>query len=69
VSALDVSLVFLMLAAAAGFLVWSLFGRSRKPACHTVGGGQRAAAAGPEVIVGAALARGLERAQEKRRSG
>lgn len=70
---LDLILVLVVLAAAAGFLVWSFTAREAKPACHLTGGPRAARAdgsgAGPssggDVVVGASLARGLERARAR----
>ncbi|HEY4220727.1 MAG TPA: hypothetical protein VGO62_05275 [Myxococcota bacterium] len=64
---LDVVLVAVLVAAALAFLAWNLSGRGPKPACHVTGAPVSSAGA-PDVIIGASLARGLERAARNRSS-
>lgn len=62
----DLVLVLVVLAAAAAFLVWNLVARDAKPACHLTGGPRPASSdRGGDVVVGASLARGLERARSR----
>lgn len=69
---LDLVLVIACVGAAASFLLYRLL-KPAPPACHTLAAAQgrdpRAAGAqGPDVVVGAGLARGLKRAQARKRS-
>lgn len=64
---LDLLLVAVVIAGAAGFLVWNLVARDAKPACHVTAGARGSSAAtGGDVVIGAGLARGLERARSRR---
>lgn len=65
--ALDFSLVLLVVAAAAAFLVWQLGLRRRKPACHPTTSGD-ADSGGGDVVLGASLARGLDAAERRKKS-
>lgn len=64
-TALDLALVLAVVGGAIGFLLWRLRGERRAPACHPW---RRPAATDGDVVIGAALARGL-RAAEAHRSG
>jgi len=61
---LDLLLVVVAVVGAAGYLVWSLGLRSKKPACHPV------IDEGPSanVVVGGALQKGLDRARTRSKS-
>jgi len=62
--ALDVTLSLGAVFVATGFVGWRLLGRKATPACHP----PPSDAVAPVVVKGA-LARGLSRAQQKRREG
>ena len=61
-SVLDLVLVFAVVLGAGGFLIWRLAFSGRKPACHP---GKNAPPEG-EVVVGGALARGVEKARREK---
>ena len=62
----DLPVVALVLACAIGFLVRG-FVRGRPPPCHPArSSSASSSSAGGDVIVGASLARGLERAKQRR---
>jgi len=66
--ALDVVLVACVVASAAAFLAWRLLGHGPPPACHqTAPPSSRGAGPGGDVVVGASLQRGLDRARARKR--
>lgn len=67
-STLDLVLALVVVAAAAGFLVWQLGLRRRAPACHPSRARGAHDAAGANVVLDDKLARALARAKAKRRS-
>jgi hypothetical protein len=64
-NALDLSLVLVAVAGAASFLVWQVgLRRSKPPACHP--GKPAKTTPGTDVVLGGALARGLDAARKRR---
>lgn len=67
-SALDLALALVVVAAAVGFLVWQLGLRRRPPACHPSGARKSAQGnSGSNVVLDDKLARALAKAKAKRR--
>lgn len=65
---LDLTLALVVVAAAAGFLVWQLALRRRQPACHPSRRRARngGVPGGPTVVLDRKLARALAKAKAKR---
>jgi hypothetical protein len=66
-SAIDVVLTVCIVATAAAYLAWALLGGRSAPPCHNVPARAKGVAEEANVILGASLQRGLERARAKRR--
>jgi hypothetical protein len=62
---IDVILVTCIVAAAAAYIAWALLGNRTAPACHNVPAAKNDV---PQVIVGASLQRGLDRARQRARA-
>ena len=65
---LDVVLVACVIASAAAFLAWRALGRGPPPACHQMAPVASRKDPGGDVMVGAALQRGLDRARARQRT-
>lgn len=67
-STIDLVLVACVVAVAAAYLAWALLGRRAPPACHQMAPADARTAAGRagDVVVGASLQRGLDRARARR---
>ena len=61
VETLDLVLVLIAIAGAASALVWTVAFRKKQPACHP-----STQPEGGDVVIGGALARGVERAKQRR---
>jgi hypothetical protein len=68
-NAIDIVLVTCVVATAAAYLAWALLGGRTAPPCHNVAPAARGddAASTSNVIVGASLQRGLDRARQRQR--
>ena len=70
-SAIDIVLVTCVVAAAAAYIAWALLGGRTAPPCHNVAPSPRGAGGAddaPNVIIGASLQRGLDRARQRARA-
>lgn len=67
VNLIDLILVTCVVAAAGVYIAWALLGGRSAPPCHNVAPSSARAAEHANVIVGASLQRGLDRARAKRR--
>lgn len=66
--ALDLVLVACVIASAAAFLAWRMLGHGAPPACHQTAPPASRGSPGDDVILGASLQRGLDRARARKRS-
>lgn len=66
-SAIDLVLVTCVVAVAAAYLAWAMLGRRTPPACHNASAPVARPDASQNVVIGASLQRGLDRARAKRR--
>lgn len=67
-SAIDVVLTVCIVATAAAYLAWALLGGRAAPPCHNVPAAVKGGSDEPNVIVGASLQRGLDRARRRARA-